>query len=592
LNSQARLSNSRFLLKYLLRHKLAYGLGIVFIVLTNWMVVSIPTYIGSSIDLLSADLEQSQGQLLNNIITIIVLAVIIAITRTISRILFFNPGRAIERELKDEAFAKLTALQKDFYLEHDPGTLISIVNNDINGVRALCGVVIMQVVNISIALSLTPIKMWQISPSLMLYCIVPVIVMFFIANRAIAMMREMMKKRMLDLQTMSSNTVGYLSGVEVIKSHQVQSWALDGFEKDNDVLLRRSVGLARIRTLMLPVISYTDRVMKVIILAVGGNYLVQQQLSLGEMTAFLSYATLLAMPFISMGFIFSALQNGMVSLQSLRRIFDQELDPLERRHLPKSEKQALFNDTIKVKNLTYTYPGASHPALKNISFDIRPGQKVGVLGKVGAGKTTLVNCLNRYLELQAGQVFMDNHDINELSRRDLRSAVRTITQEPFLFSDTVSANIEFGSDGLTDKLSLEEALRQGDMFDEVQLFPQQENTMVGEKGILLSGGQKQRLSLARALYTPCKLMIIDNVLSAVDNETERFLLNQIFENMRSQSTLIVSHRASVLEKVDTILVLHEGEIVAQGNHQALLKTSDLYRESWQLQQQEGQQISE
>jgi len=124
------------------------------------------------------------------------------------------------------------------------------------------------------------------------------------------------------------------------------------------------------------------------------------------------------------------------------------------------------------------------------------------------------------------------------------------------------------------------------------LFPQQENTMVGEKGILLSGGQKQRLSLARALYTPCKLMIIDNVLSAVDNETERFLLNQIFENMRSQSTLIVSHRASVLEKVDTILVLHEGEIVAQGNHQALLKTSDLYRESWQLQQQEGQQISE
>jgi ATP-binding cassette subfamily B protein len=212
---------------------------------------------------------------------------------------------------------------------------------------------------------------------------------------------------------------------------------------------------------------------------------------------------------------------------------------------------------------------------------------VGILGQVGSGKTTLVNCLNRYLDVAPGQLFIDERDVTTLSRRDLRSAVRTITQEPFLFSDTVEANIRFGSRGHDDALTLERALYQSDMLDEVNQFPAGENTLVGEKGILMSGGQKQRLSLARGMYTPCKLMILDNVLSAVDNETERFLLDQIFNNMRSQAILIVSHRASVLEQVDQILVLEHGRIVARGTHAQLLASSDIYRRTWELQRHDG-----
>jgi ATP-binding cassette subfamily B protein len=166
--------------------------------------------------------------------------------------------------------------------------------------------------------------------------------------------------------------------------------------------------------------------------------------------------------------------------------------------------------------------------------------------------------------------------------------VRTITQDPFLFSDTVIDNVQFGSAGQAEPLPLEQALYQSDMLDEVQLFPERENTLVGEKGILLSGGQKQRLSLSRGLYTPCKLIILDNILSAVDNETERFLLDQIFNHSRSTSTLIVSHRATVLEKVDTILVLEEGRIVASGSHSELLQSSPLYKQTWELQQRDGE----
>jgi ATP-binding cassette subfamily B multidrug efflux pump len=585
----ARESNARFFFRYILHHKQAYGWGIVFIFLTNWLAVSIPLYLGESIDLLSSDaLAQQQEALMRSIGAVVVFALLMVVTRTVSRILFFNPGRSIERELKDDAFAKLTKMQPAFYREHETGTLISIVNNDINGVRALAGIVMLQVFNILFALSLTPLKMYQISPSLTLYCIFPVVVTFAIAHKGIAFLRRMIRVRMVELQEMSSTTVGFLSGIEVIKSNHIQDWAETAFDKENGKILDRSLRLTLVRTVVLPVIAYTDRLLKVLILGVGGGYLIQAELSLGDLTALLSYAALLAMPFISLGMVFSAWQTGIVSLESMRRILDQPEHQQDQVHLPQEEREDLFSHHLRVRDFSYTYPGSDTPALSNISFEIKPGQMVGVLGKVGSGKTTLVNCLNSYLEVAPGSIFIDGVDITTLSRADLRSAVRTITQDPFLFSDTVSENIQFGAGELADPLPLEQALYQSDMLDEVRQFPEQESTLVGEKGILLSGGQKQRLSLSRGLYTPCKLMVLDNVLSAVDNETERFLLDQIFNHSRSAATLIISHRATVLEKVDTILVLNAGRIVAQGTHEELLHSSEEYRHTWQLQQHDNE----
>jgi len=553
---------------------------------TNWFAVSIPGYIGTAIDLLKESLAQNQSQFNATVVTIIVLALAMMGARTLSRMLFFNPGRAIEKNLKDDAFAKLTRLQRGFYQKYETGSLISIVNNDVNGIRALAGVVMLQVFNIAFALSLTPYKMWQLSSTLTLYCMVPVVLTFLVSHRAIGKMRLMMKMRMVELQGLSTRSVELMSGIEVIKSYQIQDWAREEFAESNEVLLKRSVSLARIRTLVLPILSYTDRIMKVLILAVGGIYVVQSELSLGELVAFLSYATLLAMPFFSMAMIFSSFQNGMLSIESLRKIIDQELPAQDEKHLPAAERENLFSTAVNVQDLSYTYPGQTEPTLKNLSFDIRPGQTIGVLGQVGSGKTTLVNCINRHLDIESEAIFIDHHDITELSRQDLRSAVRTITQEPFLFSDSVANNIRFSA-GDQEYRSLEDVLYQSDLVDEVEQFPLGEDTLVGEKGILLSGGQKQRLSLARAMYSPSKLMILDNVLSAVDNETERFLLKQIFEVMQSQSILIVSHRASVLERVDYILVLDKGEIVARGTHQELLQTSPLYQQTWHLQQEGG-----
>jgi ATP-binding cassette subfamily B multidrug efflux pump len=579
------LSNFRLFLQYVLRHKVSYLLGIAAIFATNWLAVNIPVHIGSSIDLLNGSIADTMSELYSHIYFVVGFAVIMIGTRTLSRMCFFNPGRDIERELKNNSFAKLSLLQKDFYDRNESGGLISIVNNDVNGVRAMAGVGLMQAFNIIFALSLTPIKMWQISPSLTLFCLVPILISFLIVTYAIKYFRQLMRARMLHLQQLSSNTVNFLNGVEVIKSYHVQPWAMKEFNHDNQTLLDCSLQQLRIQTFFMPLLQYTEILLKILVLAVGGVYLIRQQMSLGDLTAFLAYTALLSLPFISLGRIIATFQMGIVSLSSICRILNTPAE--DHADLNSQSRANLFNTGISINNLNYQYPskdGSSHSelALTNISFDIAPGEKVAILGKVGSGKTTLINCINRYLDIEPDHITIDGVDITSISRNDLRSAVRTVTQDPFLFSNTIEHNVRFGAAESDQALSMQDVLYRTDMLDEVRQFPLAEQTLIGEKGILLSGGQKQRLSLARALYTPCKLLILDNVLSAVDNQTERFLLNQIFDNTHSQSSIIVSHRPAVMERADRIILLDKGEIVAQGNHKHLIANSAAYRATWEI----------
>ncbi|MFT4634433.1 MAG: ATP-binding cassette subfamily B multidrug efflux pump [Chitinophagales bacterium] len=586
------LSDFRLFLQYALRHKYSYLLGIAAIFATNWLAVNIPVHIGLSIDLLNDAIADNMSELYSHIYLVVGFAVIMIATRTLSRMCFFNPGRDVERELKNDSFAKLSLLQKDFYDRNQSGGLISIVNNDVSGVRAMAGVGMMQAFNIVFALSLTPMKMWQISPSLTLFCLIPILISFFIVTYAIKYFRKLVRTRMLYLQQLSSNTINFLNGVEVIKSHHVQRWAMQEFNDDNQNLLDCSLKQLQIQTFFMPMLQYTEIFLKILVLAVGGVYLIRQEISLGDLTAFLAYTALLSLPFISLGRIIATFQMGIVSLRSIGRILNTPSE--DHADLEPESRTALFSAGISIKNLNYLYPvkdnsSDSELALTDVSLDIAPGEKVAILGKVGSGKTTLINCINRYLDVDPGQIMIDGIDITSISRKDLRSAVRTVTQDPFLFSNTIAYNVSFGATESDQTLSMDEVLYQSDMFDEVRQFPLAEQTLVGEKGIMLSGGQKQRLCLARAMYTPCKLLILDNVLSAVDNETERFLLDQIFNNTRSQSSIIISHRPAVMERVDRIILLDKGEIVAQGSHQHLLANSSRYRSTWEILQQGSNQ---
>ncbi|NQU64960.1 MAG: ABC transporter ATP-binding protein [SAR324 cluster bacterium] len=581
----------RFLIHYLSSFKYSYLLGIIFIVLTNWIAVTIPGYLKLCIDLLSensADLRAKQYQLYEYLLMMFLLALGIIIVRTLSRVFFFNPGRAIEFKIKNDLFKKLTLLQKSYYDKNPTGVIISKIQNDINGVRMICGFGMMQLFNITTALSFAPYKMWQLSPELTLYTVLPIVVVFIIIRFSMHFVIRYTRERMLTLQRLSGFIVSSLSGIDVIKTYDIKKLNEDRFERTNDEMKNLSLKISFTRSFFMPLLQNLENILKVIILLIGGSMVIEASLTIGELTAFIAYLGLLTMPIMGLGWLTTIFQTGTIGIASLQTIFDEEIPETAIAPLQQSTRKQLFDKGLVVKNLSYAYPDHEEPVLKDICFSILPHQTVGILGKIGSGKTTLINCLNRYLPIHEREVFLGGHDLSGLSLIDVRSVIHTVSQDVFLFSDTIKNNILFGTEQLEKacKQDLSAVVYESALQDDIIRFPDGIDTIVGEKGIMLSGGQKQRISLARALLTPCDLLILDNVLSAVDHETERFLLEHIHKRRMARSLLIVSHRVQALELADLILVLDEGQIVDQGSHQSLIIRNGLYRETWELQQYE------
>ena len=579
---------------YIKQHWLSYSLGIIAILATNWIAVSIPEYVRLSIDLLNNDLEARQDLLWEYMLIMLGLAVVMIFVRTLSRILFFNPGRAIECQIKNDMFHKLMALQKDYYEANPSGNIISRINNDITGVRMICGFGLMQSFNITSALSMTPFKMWQLSPNLTLYCIIPILLVFTAVRLGMRVLVRNMQARMESLQRLSGFTVSSLSAIDLIKSQTMRNWSKGRFENENQEMLRRSMKIAWTRSFVLPMLSNLEHFLKLLVLLFGGLMVIKAEFTIGELTAFIAYSALLTFPLMGLGWVTTMIQQGLVGLASIQTVLQQKLPRSHLKSLSQTRLKSLFAENrLTVDNLSFRYPLSNKDTLKNVSFNIKPGQVIGLLGRIGSGKSTLVNGLNRYLDMGKGYIFVGKQDLAELSDNDIRTCIRTVTQEPFLFSDTVENNIRF-SEAINESESPEhfrKILRSAAMEEEVGRFPEQEKTMVGEKGIMLSGGQKQRISLARAMLKPCSLLILDNVLSAVDYETERFLLQEIHKLLKQEngmtalagSILIVSHRVTSMEQADWILVLDEGKIVDQGVHADLIQRPGYYQQMWELQ---------
>ncbi|HIO62486.1 MAG: ABC transporter ATP-binding protein/permease [SAR324 cluster bacterium] len=582
------------LVHYIRQHWLSYSIGILAVLATNWIAVSIPEYVRLSIDLLNNDLESRQDLLWEYLLIMLGLALIMIVVRTSSRILFFNPGRAIECQIKNDMFKKLMALQKNYYEKNPSGNIISRINNDITGVRMICGFGLLQAFNITTALSMTPYKMWQLSPNLTLYCIIPIIIVFTVVRLGMRVLVQNMRARMESLQRLSGFTVSSLSAIDLIKSKTMREWSTRRFEKENQDMLRRSMKIAWTRSFVMPMLSNLEHFLKLLILLIGGMMVIQENFTIGQLTAFIAYSALLTFPLMGLGWVTTMFQQGMIGLASIQTVLQQDLPRSKLLSLPETKRGKLFLESgLTVKNLNFRYPDGTKDVLRNINFTIRPGQIIGVLGRIGSGKSTLVNGLNRYLDMGHGSIFLGEQDLASLCDKDVRTSIRTVTQEPFLFSDTVENNVTFAE---TDFDSIEpehfrNILRSAALESEVARFPKQEKTMVGEKGIMLSGGQKQRISLARAMLKPCDLLILDNVLSAVDYETERHLLREIYKLLipennnppQAKSILIVSHRVTSMGQADWILVLDEGQIVDQGRHTELIKRPGYYQQMWELQ---------
>lgn len=580
------MTKTEFFAHYVRMNRKSYLLAIVFIFLVNWLQVEIPRYIQLAIDLIDDASVTGHAQLKNYVGIVVAMSIAMVIVRILSRIYALNPGRITEAALKNTLLQKLNRLPSSFHQQFASGRLISIINNDLNGIRLLFGVGFLQFFNALLALSLTPLYMWRISPELTLYSVIPISIAFVIFRVGFTRMKTLHLEHMSRLQNLSAQMMNYLSGIDLIKSQRMSPWVKAEIEKLNQQLLRCRMRIMRIQVYFMPVLDYANDLMKIIILGLGGYMLMAQELTLGEITAFLTYSVLLAMPLMQLGRIATIYQRGIVGIQSAQTILNAEMPELDEIKLSSPEVEQLTGKTISVRNLSFQYDADDENVLSNVSFDIPKGKKVGVLGGIGAGKTTLVNCLNHHLEVPAGSIFIGDRDITSFSRSDLRRYIKTVTQDPYLFSATVEDNIRFGSQNEVAKAQVDEVLELSQLAGDVSRFEHGDQTLVGEKGIMLSGGQKQRLSIARALLEPAELIIMDNVLSAVDYETERKILENLFDHLGDKSVLVVSHRVNALEYMDEVVVLNNGEVIARGDHQTLLKTCDYYLETWQLQQNE------
>ncbi|MFS1981480.1 ABC transporter ATP-binding protein [Vibrio lentus] len=581
------MNKRQFIAHYLRRNRTSYLLAIVFIFLVNWLQVEIPRYIQLAIDLID-DASSSGHQQLQTYVWIVVgMSVAMVVVRILSRIYALNPGRITEAALKTTLLQKLNRLPNSFHQRFASGRLISIINNDLSGIRLLFGVGFLQFFNALLALSLTPLYMWRISPELTMYSIIPISIAFVIFRVGFKRMKTLHLEHMKRLQNLSAQLMSYLSGIDLIKSQQMSPWVKAETEKLNQLLLECRLKITRIQVFFMPVLDYANDLMKIIILGLGGFMLMRQELTLGEITAFLTYSVLLAMPLMQLGRIATIYQRGMVGIQSAQTILNAKIPELDEANLSELDVESFKGKAFSVRNLSFQYEGEERLILDNISFDIPAGKKIGVLGGIGSGKTTLVNCLNHHLDVPEGTVFLGETDVTSFSRSDLRRYVKTVTQDPYLFSATVEDNIRFGSlDTDLAKSQVDDVLELSQLANDVTRFELGDQTLVGEKGIMLSGGQKQRLSIARALLEPTDLIIMDNVLSAVDYETERKILEGLFNRLKNQSVLVVSHRVNALEYMDEVIVLNEGKVIAKGDHDTLLKTCAYYYDTWQLQQNE------
>lgn len=581
-------SKIKFLLKYMHQYRWWYSGGLIFLALTVWISVTIPGFVQKAIDLIAEGRAGNEADFQKNVLIIVGLALGLILVRTLSRILLFFPARLIERKLKGEMFSKLASFGKEYYDQNLTGNIISRVNNDINGVRMITGFGILQIGNIALSLSLTPYKMWELSPTLTLYCVVPMVVIFVIVRIGMRVMVKNTRLNMGTLQRLSGKIISFLTGNSVIKSYNIYDHAEDKVHKDSLLYYDATLKISWIRSFIMPLLSNLGQILKVIILFVGGMYVINGQFTLGQLTEYIAYAALLSFPIMGLGWVLTVFQQGFVGIGSIQTIMERKGSDDDRKALPASEKNMLFKNGIHLKNLNFTYHNGDKPVLKDITFSIKPGQVVGITGKVGSGKTTLANCLNGYLRPERGQVFFGQKDAATLKAADIRANINTVTQDVFLFSDTIENNIGFTAENGIEKSRLDEVIYKSAFTDELTRFPRQEKTLVGEKGIMLSGGQKQRISLARALYSPGDLLILDDVFSAVDTDTERFLIKQIFDKRAAKSIVVISNRISVLEKTDFNIVLENGRMAAIGSHQELLRQPGFYRDILTLQQEKSE----
>ncbi|MBW4672025.1 MAG: ABC transporter ATP-binding protein/permease [Cyanomargarita calcarea GSE-NOS-MK-12-04C] len=567
---------------YLRPHWRDATLGILALLTVNGLGVYIPLLIRSAVDKLST--KFTLNQIIYDAVLIIILTSAMWLIRMASRIWLFGVGRNVEFDLKQRIFEHLLTLEPAYFAINTTGDLISRATSDLDNIRRLLGFAVLSLANTVFAYALTLPIMLSISVDLTLASLAVYPVLFFLVHLFSDRLRNEQSKVQNNISDISELIQEDISGIALIKIYAQEENERRAFSKRNNNLLKANVKLAKSRNTLFPLIGGLANISTLVIIWLGASRIASGNLAIGDFLALLIYVERLVFPTALLGFTITAYQRGEVSIDRVEAIFTATpniKDNSDSIHLPREQ----LKGEVSAKNFSYTYPGSTTHTLQDVTFTIAPGETIAIVGTIGAGKSTLANSLPRLLDIEPGQIFLDGVDITKIALADLRSAIAYVPQESFLFSTTIKNNIRYG-DPVSEQQEVESAAMLAQIHPEIMNFPQQYETIVGERGITLSGGQRQRTALSRAMLVDAPVLILDDALSSVDNQTATQILKNLSGGTQRKTVIFITHQLSAAAAADRIFVMDKGQIVQIGTQVELLQQSGLYRTLWSQHQVE------
>jgi ATP-binding cassette, subfamily B, multidrug efflux pump len=555
------------------------GIGALLIV--NLLSVYIPLLIRDGIDRLRINF--SYTEITHLAMLVIFLASIAWVARMASRLLIFGVGRRVQADLKQQIFDHLLKMDVAYFSTTTVGDLINRSTSDVENIMRLMGFSLLSIFNIIFAYAFTLPAMLTINVRLTLLAlaIYPVMLMTVqIFSGRLRQEQVIVQEKLSDLSELIQED---MSGITLIKIYAQEETERQAFAEKNKAVFDANLKLAESRNTVFPIIQGLASVSLLILLWQGGQAIASQEITVGNFLALIIYAQNLIFPTALLGFTITAFQRGEVSIERVEEIMSAQPQIAD---TPDSiAPNQHWPGGIEARHLSFTYPGANSPALQDISFKIQPGERIAIVGPIGSGKSTLANAMPRLLKIDPGQLFVDGYDVTALTLTSLRGLITYVPQESFLFSTTVANNIRYGNPAAALE-QVKVAARKGQMHSEVANFPEQYDTLVGERGITLSGGQRQRTSIARALLVDAPILILDDALSSVDNQTATTILQNLAVEAQRKTVIFVSHQLSAAALADRILVMDKGSIVQVGTHAELITQKGLYQWLWSQNQLE------
>tara|TARA_B100001175_G_scaffold316532_1_gene330702 strand:+ start:6837 stop:8600 length:1764 start_codon:yes stop_codon:yes gene_type:complete len=573
------LSELKYLNKYLIKYKTNLLLGFFIIIIARILLLFTPGLIRKSVNVIDEfrkgniiSIEIVKTELIQNIFLILLAAIAAGVFTFLTRQTIINVSRYVEFDLKNEVYIQYQKLSLDFYKKNQTGDLMNRISEDVSRVRMYFGPALMYSINTITLLIITFFYMYRQSPELTIYTISPLPILSYTIYKLSRIINIRSRIVQESLSKLSSFSQEVFTGIQIVKSYAIQKNKSIEFDNISEKNKDNQISLVKMQALFFPLMILLIGISNILVIYIGGKqYLSGEIENIGIIAEFIIYVNMLTWPVASLGWISSIIQQAEASQKRINEFLKEKSEINYKQNGLKK-----INGSIEFKDVSFTYTESNIKAIDKISFKLNNRKSLGIIGVTGSGKTTLIKLLTKIYNIEAGEILFDNNSVNEFDLECLRKQIGVVSQDSFLFSDSIINNIRFGKEKATLK-EVKKVCKISGIHNEIIKFSNGYETILGERGINLSGGQKQRICIARALIKEPKILILDDCLSALDNETEEKIIISLKSILKNTTTIISSHRLSSVQNLNEIIVLDKGKIIQKGNHEFLINQNGYYK---------------